>query len=145
MLIFAKIAQSASKGLASVKAGVPLSKAAAVLKNPTAKKVAIGTAVIGGGAVVVSSSGATIPGGPKPPGASGLFGLDTFISSPKAAVGKLTGLAGQLAEGVVFIAAGVFVVGSTLLAHNMVGNGWLTATVGTTSTFVAVGIGNRED
>ena len=141
-----KPAQPASKALQPVKAAPQLSKPAGEAVQEIAKKpmslptkVAIGAGALGG--VALLSSGAL--GG----GCEKLMGTNNcqFITAPEKAISSLTGLPAQLAEGVVFVAAGAFVIGTTLLAHNMVGNGWLTAGTFTASTFVAVGIVNRED
>lgn len=137
--------QPAPKPLQKVPTPAPISKtaddAAKEVKKPPVlpKKVVIGAGVLGGAALL--STGALGSG------CESLMGANNcqFITAPEQAVSRLTGLSGQLAEGVVFVAAGAFVIGTTLLAHNMVGNGWLTAGTFTVSTFIAVGIVNRED
>ena len=138
--------QPAPKPLQRVPTPAPISKttdeaAQEVAKKPPLlpKKVVIGGGVLGGLALL---STGTLGGG-----CESLMGANNcqFITAPEQAVSRLTGLSGQLAEGVVFVAAGAFVFGTTLLAHNMVGNGWLTAGTFSVSTLIAVGIVNRED
>lgn len=72
-----------------------------------------------------------------------------FITAPEAAISKLTGLPAQLAEGVVYVVAAAFVAGTTYVAYQMVDAPRLPglATMGTftVSTFIAMGIVNRED
>ena len=101
--------------------------------------MAIGAGVLGG--VAVLSTGALGSGCEK------LMGQNNcaFITAPEKALSKLTGLPAQMAECVVFAAAGAFVIGATLLAHRVANNGWVTAGVFTATTFVAIGIVNRED
>lgn len=140
-----KVTQPASKALRPVSKAPALSKPSSeaveeIAKKPTlAKKVAIGGAAIGGIALLST--------GMLGSGCETLMGANNcgFITAPEEAISSLTGLPGHLAEGVVFVAAGAFVIGTTLLAHNMVGNGWLTAGTFTAATFVAVGVVNRED
>lgn len=137
-------AQPASKGLQTVAPVTPLAKvsddaATEAAKKPTlVKKVAIGTGVLGGVALLLS--------GVLGSGCEKLMGANNcaFVTAQQA-LNKLTRLPAQLAEGVVFVAAGAFVIGTTMLAHNLAGNGWLTAGTFTVSTFVTIGIVNRED
>jgi hypothetical protein len=140
----AKVAQPASKGLQTVKASQPLARvsddaAREIARRPLVpKKVAIGAGAIAG--VAVLSTGALGSGCETLMGANNC----QFITAPEKVVSSLTGLPAQMAEGVVFVAAGAFVIGSTYLA-SMAGNGWLTAGTFAASTFVAIGIVNRED
>jgi hypothetical protein len=144
----AKVAQPAAKSLQGVKSAQPLAKVSDDASKEVAKKtsvptkVAIGAGVLGGVALLSSGASGAIGGGCEK-----LMGVNNcqFVTAPEQAISRLTGLPAQLAEGVVFVAAGAFVIGTTLLAHNMVGNGWLTAGTFTTSTLIAVGIVNRED
>lgn len=146
--VAAKVAQPASRGLQAVKPAAPLSKAKVsddaareIAKKPMSvpKKVAIGTGAIGG--IALLSSGALGSG------CESLMGAKScqFITAPEKALSTLTGLPMQLAEGIVFLGAGAFVIGTTYLAHTMVGNGYLTAGTFTAATFIAVGVVNRED
>jgi hypothetical protein len=140
-----KLAQPASKGLQAAPKSTVLAKPSneaiqQVVKTPAlAKKVAIGATALGG--IALLSSGALGSGCETLMGANNC----QFITSPEAAVSRLTGLPAQLAEGVVFLTAGAFVIGTTYLAHSVVGNGWLTAGTFTASSFIAIGIVNSED
>lgn len=149
MVNFASIAehveQAAASALRHVHPAEPLAKvadeaAAEVAKKPSlVKKAAIGAAAIGG--VGVLSTGVLGRSCEKIMGANHC----DIVKMPEDAIHRLLGLPMLLAEGVVYVAAGAFVIGSTLLAHNVVGNGWLTAGTFTVASFVAVGIVNRED
>jgi hypothetical protein len=142
-----RVPQAASRGLARVPksevlakaSGEAVEEAAKTQGMPFLKKVAIGAGAIGG--VAVLGTGALGRNCERLMGAENC----KFITAPEEAVRTLTGLPAQLAEGVVFVTAGLFVIGTTLLTHNIVGNEWLTATAFVTSTFVAVGVVNHED
>lgn len=68
-----------------------------------------------------------------------------FIEGPEKLVHEILGLPGQIAEGLIFVTAFTFVVGTTYIAHSIVGNTWVTVGTFGASTLVAVGVVNRND
>lgn len=135
-----RVAQPASRGLLNAERLETLASTASTKPAMSfAKKAALGTAVVGGTAML--STGVLGRNCEK------VMGADVCgpLISAEGLATRITNLPGQLAEGLIFVTAGAFVVGATLLAHEVVRNGWFTATVFTSSALVAVGIVNRED